>query len=53
MIALLVKDYAIIMGHIPTAAEIKERYRVDEVKLNIILFLFSCPTEGGGGPMSA
>ena len=37
MITLVVKDYAIIMGHIPTAAEIQERYRVDEVKLNIYI----------------
>ncbi|XP_023340154.1 xaa-Pro dipeptidase [Eurytemora carolleeae] len=28
----LPEDYAIIMGHIPTAAEIQERYRVDEVR---------------------
>jgi len=26
------EDYAIIMGHIPTPEEVKERYRVDEVR---------------------
>ena len=28
----LAEDYAIIMGHIPTPEEVKERYRVDEVR---------------------
>eukprot|EP00088_Acartia_fossae_P035523 TRINITY_DN3662_c0_g1_i8.p1 TRINITY_DN3662_c0_g1~~TRINITY_DN3662_c0_g1_i8.p1 ORF type:complete len:513 (+),score=108.77 TRINITY_DN3662_c0_g1_i8:24-1541(+) len=28
----LPEDYAIIMGHVPTAEEIRERYRVDEVR---------------------
>jgi len=28
----LPEDYAIIMGHIPTAQEIKDRYKVDEVR---------------------
>jgi len=28
----LKEDYAIIMGHIPTPEEVKERYRVDEVR---------------------
>jgi hypothetical protein len=27
------KDYAIIMGHVATCEEMRERYRVDEVKL--------------------
>ena len=26
------EDYAIIMGHIPTPEELRERYRVDEVE---------------------
>ena len=26
------EDYAIIMGHIPTPEEVRERYRVDEVE---------------------
>ena len=26
------EDYAIIMGHIPTPKELRERYRVDEVE---------------------
>ena len=30
---ILLQDYAIIMGHIPSADEIKQRYCVDEVRL--------------------
>ena len=26
------EDYAIIMGHIPSPEEVRERYRVDEVE---------------------
>ena len=29
------EDYAIIMGHIPSPDEIKERYRVDEVETDV------------------
>jgi hypothetical protein len=31
-IDVFLKDYAIIMGHVATCEEMRERYRVDEVK---------------------
>ena len=29
------EDYAIIMGHIPSPGEVRERYRVDEVETDV------------------
>ena len=30
------EDYAIIMGHIPSPEEVRERYRVDEVETGVM-----------------
>ena len=38
------EDYAIIMGHIPSPAEVTERYRVDEVETDVkvlCIYIFS------------
>jgi hypothetical protein len=46
-IDVFLKDYAIIMGHVATCEEMRERYRVDEVKMilfsNIVYFFILFP----------
>jgi hypothetical protein len=39
-IDVFLKDYAIIMGHVATCEEMRERYRVDEVKYTFFDILF-------------
>jgi len=46
----LPEDYAIIMGHVPTSEEIKERYQVDEVRYVDEMATHLATLGSGGSP---